>query len=114
MIFTYMWALDSQSDWDYVNNLESLFKSRGAEVYFIELEADYDLRIERNKIENRLLNKPSKRDIEKSEQIFKKIEDKYRLNSYDGEIAKENYIKINNTSMEPAEVAQIIKERYKL
>lgn len=114
MIFTYMWAFDSQSDWDYINNLENLFKSRGAEIYYVELEADYDLRIERNKTENRLLNKPTKRNIEKSEQLFKKIEDKYRLNSLDGELVKENYIKINNTSMEPAEVAQIIKEKFKL
>lgn len=114
MIFTYMWALDSQYDWDYINKLESLFKSRGSEIYYVELEADYDLRIERNKTENRLLNKPTKRNIEKSEQLFRKLEDKYRLNSYDGEIIKENYIKINNTSMEPVEVAQIIKERFKL
>lgn len=114
MIFTYMWALDSQNDWDYINNLENLFKSRGSEIYYVELEADYDLRIERNKTENRLLNKPTKRNIEKSEQMFRKLEDKYRLNSHDGEIVKENYIKINNTCMEPVEVAQIIKERFKL
>lgn len=114
MIFTYMWALDSQDDWDYINNVESLFKSRGSEVYYIELEADYDIRIERNKTENRLLNKPTKRNIEKSEQLFRNLEDKYRLNSHDGEIVKENYIKINNTSIKPVEVAQIIKERFKL
>ncbi len=114
MIFTYMWALDSQNDWDYINNLESLFKSRGSEIFYVELEANYDLRIERNKTENRLLNKPTKRNIEKSEQMFRNLEDKYRLNSYDGEIVKENYIKINNTSVEPVEVAQIIKERFKL
>jgi len=114
MIFTYMWALDSQDDWDYINNIESLFKSRGSEIYYVELEADYDLRIERNKTENRLLNKPTKRNIEKSEQLFRNLEDKYRLNSHDGEIIKENYIKINNTSMDSIEVAQTIKERFKL
>lgn len=114
MIFTYMWALDSQNDWDYINNLEELFKSRGSEVYYAELQADYDIRIERNKTENRLLNKPTKRNIEKSEQMFRNLENKYRLNSYDGEITKENYIKIDNTSLNPAEVADMIKERFKL
>jgi hypothetical protein len=46
--------------------------------------------------------------------MIKKLEDKYRLNTLDGELVKENYLKINNTSMEPHEVTQIIKERFKL
>jgi hypothetical protein len=40
--------------------------------------------------------------------------EKYRLNSYDGEIKKENYIKINNTEMSPEEVAKMIKEKFQL
>lgn len=32
MIFTYMWALDSKEDWDYINDVEKLFISRGAEI----------------------------------------------------------------------------------
>lgn len=114
MIFTYMWAFDSQNDWDYVNNLESMFKSRGSEVYYVELEADFNLRIERNKTENRLFNKPTKRNIEKSEERFRELEDKYRLNSFEGEISKENYIKINNTDLEPEIAAKMIKDAFKL
>lgn len=64
MIFTFMWALDSKEDWDYINYVEDLFKLRGAQIYYIELAADYNLRLKRNKTENRLLNKPSKRDIQ--------------------------------------------------
>lgn len=92
MIFTYMWAFDRQEDWNYINYVEELFTSKGAEVYFVELEADYELRIERNKTENRLLNKSTKRNLEKSELIFRTLESKYRLNSYEGEITKINYI----------------------
>lgn len=114
MIFTYMWALDAKADWDYINNLENLFESRGAEVYYVELEADTDLRKERNRTENRLLNKPSKRNIEHSEHMFKVIEEKYRLNSLENEIEKTNYIKINNSNMSPDEVARIIRDKYDL
>ncbi|WP_312701700.1 AAA family ATPase [Sedimentibacter sp.] len=114
MIFTYMWAFDSQNDWDYIDYVEELFASKGADVYFVELEADYDLRIERNKTENRLLNKPSKRDLEKSEEIFRGLESKYRLNSHDGEITKANYIRINNTNLSPQETAIIIKNKFLL
>lgn len=114
MIFTYMWALDRQEDWDYINYVEELFTSKGAEVYFVELDADYDLRIERNKTENRLLNKPTKRNLEKSETLFRNLEMKYRLNSYEGEITKTNYIKINNTNLLPEKVALNIKNKFNL
>ncbi len=114
MIFTYMWAFDIQEDWNYINYVEELFASKGAEVYFVELEADYELRIERNKTENRLLNKPTKRNLEKSETIFRNIESKFRLNSYEGEITKINYIKINNTDLSPEEAALIIKNSFSL
>lgn len=40
IIFTYMWAFDCQSDWDYMNELERLFLSRNSEVFFVELEAN--------------------------------------------------------------------------
>lgn len=114
MIFTYMWALDCKEDWNYINEVEDLFESRGAEIYYVELEADYDLRLERNTTENRLLNKPTKRNLEHSEYMFKKLESKYRLNSLEGEISKRNYMKINNTNISPDIVAQMIKNKFKL
>lgn len=114
MIFTYMWAFDRQEDWDYINYVEELFASKGSEVYFVELEADFDLRIERNKTENRILNKPTKRNLEKSEALFRNLETKYRLNSNEGEIKKTNYIKINNTDLLPEQAALIIKNKFSL
>ena len=41
-------------------------------------------------------------------------ETKYRLVSNDGEIPFENYMKIDNTNLEPSEVALMIKERFNL
>ena len=114
MIFTYMWSFGSQSDWDYVQHVEDLFRSHGAEVYYVELEADYDLRLERNRTENRLLHKSTKRDIEKSEALFKRLEAEHRLNSLPGEVQKEHYLRINNTHIEPAEAAQMIRESFSL
>lgn len=114
LIFTFMWAFDDQYDWEYIESLDKLFQSRGAEVYYVELEADYGLRIERNKTENRLLHKSTKRDIEQSEALFRRLEDKYRLNSKPGEIKKANYIKIDNTELMPDVVAVMIKEKFDL
>jgi hypothetical protein len=36
----------------------------------------------------------------------------YRLNSLDGEIKRENYIKINNTYLSAEKVAEIIKQKF--
>ena len=112
MMFTYVWMFDMESDWEYVRNLTKLFESRGATVYYVELEADLDERLERNKTPNRLEHKPKKRDLEWSENDLLQTLDKHRLNSLDREITFQNYIKINNTDMSAAEVAWVIKERF--
>lgn len=114
MIFTYMWAFDCKEDWEYIDALETLFKKRNAEIYYVELEANYDLRLERNKTDNRLLNKPSKRNLEKSEYLFKRLEEKYRLNTLEGEFIKENYMRVDNTDISPEKVANTIKDYFKL
>ncbi len=112
LIFTYVWALDLQADWDYVNRISGVFESKGGVVYFVELEADIEERLERNKSPHRLNHKPTKRNIERSERDLRSTMEKYRLNSYEGEIKKKNYIRINNTEVSPEEVATIIKEKF--
>ena len=114
MIFTFMWAFDQQDDWDYVNHVTDIFKEQGAEVYYVELVAPQEVRLKRNETENRLNNKASKRNLEFSRNNILQHDEKYRLESYDGEIPFENYIKIDNTNLEPAEVALMIKERFSL
>ena len=86
------------------------------ETYVIELEATLEERLKRNKTENRLNNKVSKRDIEWSEKELIASMKKHRLNSDVGEGEKifKNYIKINNENLSAEEVANIIKERFKI
>ena len=57
MIFTYMWAFDLPSDWEYMKNVTSRFERTGGTVYYVELVADRAVRLIRNKTENRLLHK---------------------------------------------------------
>lgn len=114
MIFTYVWALDLQSDWDYKQHVVSIFESKGGTVYFVELEAELGERLGRNKSPHRLEHKPKKRDIEWSEKNLKDTMKKHRLNSLHGEIKKEEYIKINNTHLSAKEVALMIKEKFRL
>lgn len=112
LIYTAMIAFDMPSNLEYLDSVIKLFKSKNAEIYTVELCADFDVRIERNKTENRLLNKPTKRDIQYSEQIFRMLESEHRLNSNDSEVKFENYLKIDNTNLNPSEVALMIKEAF--
>ncbi len=114
MIFTYVWAFEEKSEYDYIDMIAQLFIANGGEIVVVELEADYDVRLERNKTPNRLLHKPTKRNLKWSEENFIKTSSKYRLNSLDGEIKYENYMRINNTTLEPKQVALMIKEKFDL
>jgi len=114
LIFTYMWAFDQQSDWDYVQHVTDIFEEQGAVVYYVELVAPKEIRLKRNKTENRLKNKASKRNLEFSEQNLLKLDEKYRLESYENEIPYKNYIKIHNYDLDPEVVANMIKERFSL
>ena len=115
LIFTYMCDFDGHCDLEYIEKLIALFKTSGADCHVVELCANFDVRIERNKSENRLAHKESKRNIIRSETEMRNSSAKYRLNSYDGEkLPFESYIKIDNTNLLPSAVAQIIKENFKL
>lgn len=115
MIFTYMFAFDEESEYEYIGKIIDLYKSHGAKCCVVELCADYGVRVERNKSENRLLNKESKRDIARSEAEMAATSKKYRLNSYDGEeLPFENYFKLDNTELSPQDAAKLICERFGL
>jgi hypothetical protein len=114
LIFTFMFDFDATAEYVYINALISLFKSNGADACVVELRADYDVRIERNKTENRLVNKPSKRDVTKSEALFRGLESVHRLNSRDDEAPFENYFRIDNTYITPEKTAVLIKEKFGL
>lgn len=114
LIFTLIRYFDEQDDRDYVTNTCRIFEDQWWEIYFVELEADANTRIERNTTPNRLEHKPSKRNIERSQQDLKQSIGIDRLNSYEWEITKENYIRINNTNLSPEQVALQIKTQFKL
>ena len=114
MIFTYMWAFDQQSDWDYIEHVKSIFSPYNTEFFYVELTAPREIRLQRNVTENRLQNKASKRDIEVSNQRLICDDAQYRLESFEGEIPFDNYIKIDNSNLPPDVVAKMIQEKFNL
>ena len=114
LIVTCAMAFDSPSDWDGLSHITGFFREVNAEIYYVELVAPQEIRLQRNKTENRLLNKASKRDIEKSDKHLIDVDKKVRLVSNDGEIPFENYIKIDNSNLSPDIAAKMIKEKFSL
>lgn len=114
LIFTFMWAFDRKEDWDYIANVKNIFEPYGTEFYYVELVASLEERLKRNRSENRLNNKASKRDIKASNERLISCDQKYRLESYDGEFDFDNYIKIDNTNLSADIVAKKIKEHFNL
>ena len=114
IIFTFMFAFDHKDDWELVQKYHDLFKNQGATVYYIELEASQDERIKRNRTEDRLNYKPSKRDIENSTIRLIKDDENHRLNSREHEVIFDNYLKINNEDLSAKDVASIIKNHFDL
>ena len=114
MIFTYMMDFDMQSEWDYLEHVKSIFAPYGTEFYYVELIAPQEVRLERNKTENRLQHKPSKRDLALSDQRLLRDDANHRCVSYPGEVPFENYLRIENADLPAAEVARMIREHFDL
>ena len=114
LIFTNIGDFNDKGDWERIEEIASIFSTKGAQVSFVELEADIETRAARNKTEHRLLHKPSKRNIEWSENELRTTATTMRLNSFEGEIQHPNYLRINNSEISPDKVALMIKERFGL
>jgi len=114
LIVTCCLAFDSLSDWDGLNHITNFFKEVNAEIYYVELIASQEIRLHRNSTENRLRNKPTKRDIEKSNKNLIDADKKARFISNDDEISFKNYIKIDNTDISADVVATMIKKIFSL
>lgn len=84
------------------------------DVFFVELEADQTIRLERNKSELRLSTKKSKRNIQESENFIYESEKMYKLNSNGDFKVSDKYIKINNNKKSPEDVAKIIKAEFEI
>ena len=114
MIFTFMWAFDMQSDWDYIDWVKGIFGLPEEDVYYVELIAPQEVRLQRNATDNRLKHKASKRSIADSDARLIRDDENWRCESLPGEITHPNYLRLENAEIPAAEAARIIKEHFQL
>ncbi|SDT40950.1 DEAD/DEAH box helicase family protein [Microlunatus soli] len=80
LIFTFVWNLADPQDAEYLAELIVPVVESGGEVLVLELVADLQTRLERNRGESRLAAKPSKRDLVWSDDNVRQM-DQHQLNN---------------------------------
>lgn len=118
IIFTVLVGFDQKEDIVFLRKISDIFLDAGQSVYFVELVAQLEERITRNRQEERLKAKPSKRDLVFSHQELLAANEKYRLESNPTELAtlfpKVKTMKIDNTKLSPETVSQKIIANFQL
>jgi cytidylate kinase len=113
LIFTMVWALDLDSDKLFVDELKGIVENEGGKTYFVELEAEIEERLRRNKTENRLKHK-KKGDLAASEARMLRWEGEYRMNSDGDFFYPEHHLKIDNSALSAEHAARRIMEAFEL
>ncbi len=114
LIFTYVTAFEMQEERDYLSSLHDLFTKSGGNFYFVELSANLETRLARNETPYRLEKKASKKDVEWSRANLLKDAKNHKLNSDEGVTWFSNHLKIDNTNLNPDQVADNIIEAFGL
>ena len=112
LIFTFVLAFNEKEDEVYLDEIISVFENRKPKVCLVELVCSLEERLIRNKHENRLKHKASKRDVEASEKRLLYHEKKYRTNSIEDDLPQKKIFKIENTNLSANEVAKKIVKQY--
>ncbi|GAB7048859.1 AAA family ATPase [Catenuloplanes indicus] len=105
LIFTFVWAYDLPEDEQAVRDFAEPFLRRGGRVHYVELQASQEERLRRSAGESRLAEKPSRRDLETARRQLVELDAQYQLDSggrFDG---RADYLRLDNTHLEAADVA---------
>ncbi|MBL7256368.1 AAA family ATPase [Paractinoplanes lichenicola] len=114
LVFTYVCAFDQPADIAALDGYAEPFVKRGGRVLFLELEASQEARLKRNAGEDRLAEKASKRDLDRSRLHLIEADDQYQLNSTTEFEGRDDYLRVDNTHRKPDEVAGLAVERFSL
>ena len=112
-IYTIMFDFSDPHEIELIRKLKSQFAPPDWRLVVAELEADLEVRLERNASAQRLGAKPSKRDVEASQARLLAAEDKYQLNS-SGAFPHAEHVKLNNTALTPEEAASRIVSHFQI
>jgi hypothetical protein len=112
IIFTFVWAFDQAADNQFIAKLVQLFESSGQRVFFVELTASKQVRIEREGTPLRLSLKPAKQDVARARALHDVVDTKYQMNSNGKFPYPDRHVVIDTERQSPVESAQIIGQHF--
>ncbi|GCF94007.1 hypothetical protein NRIC_18980 [Enterococcus florum] len=116
LIFTVVLDFSDKQDRRFLKDIVRIFQKARQKVYLVELFCSVEKRLERNRGEDRLAAKPSKRNVRASEKELLLSHQHCRLNSEPGEIERDfpkiPYLLIQNESLSVDKAAERILETF--
>jgi hypothetical protein len=108
LVFTYVWALDEPDEWAFLESMAEPVRRAGGTVRYAELVCGQAERLRRNRGEERLDHKRSKRDLAWSDDNLRSLDADYRLSSHPGELDERlrPYVRVDNEAIDPEEAAE--------
>jgi len=110
---TLVWNLGGVDDARWVRSLVAPYADRDLPISFVELAADLATRLQRNRGEDRLLAKPSKRDLAWSEGHLRERESKWVMNTdpasrmaADGLLGAHRHLRVDTVALQPHAAAE--------
>jgi len=116
LIFTFVWDMEDPTDADAVEQLVSPYADAEGRVAVIELCAELETRLVRNKGRDRLAAKPTKRDLAWSEGNLRQLVSKVvnsdptgvRRTPADPFLARHPHLRLDTTDMTAPETAELV------
>ncbi len=112
IIFTFCWDFEDEKDTDFAYKIKEIFNAEGKPAMFLELYSDIDTRLKRNRTPNRLEHKPTKRDLEWSDQNVREMDKKYSMNTNGHQQPIAHFLRLDNTQITPSEAADMFVKHF--
>ena len=114
VIFTFVWALDLPEDTASMARYASHFGSAGGQVFFVELQASLQTRINRAGTPFRVALKPAQRDVEAARARQLAFDAKFRMNTDGGLPLDWPHLVLDTENLGPTDAARRIAEAFLL
>lgn len=114
LLFTFVWAFDVSEDDRTIADYAAPFVERGLRVSYVELQASPEERLRRNRTPLRLEHKPSKRDLEWSDDNLRSMDADYVLTAPAELRAREDWYHLDTTDLTAEQTAEQVMERLRL
>lgn len=111
LINTVAWGIGDPDDERLMAERIAAAERNGAKVHFVELEAPFELRLERNRHEHRSRHKP-KQQATLTDDVMRDFEARFVLNMPPGWPRPERYLRLDTSRLSPAEAAEAIVREF--